>query len=101
MPKGAKYGGRKKGTPNKSTREIRETIQNLISMNLDNMSLWVERVAQDNPAKALEIMIRLSEFIIPKLKSVDNDNSLMSDAEKEGIKKIIAEAKQANNSAFN
>ena len=100
MAKGRKTGGRKRGTPNHTTQEIREVIQELISTNLDNMAHWVDRVAQDNPAKAIELMIRLSEFIIPKLKSIENDNSLMSD-ELELIKRMIAERTQANNSAFN
>ena len=31
------------------------------------MSLWISQVASDDPAKAMDIMIRLSEYIIPKL----------------------------------
>ena len=59
--------GRKPGTPNKNNMAIREAYQKLTEDNLDNMSIWITQVAGDDPAKALDIMIRLSEYIIPKL----------------------------------
>mgnify|MGYP000745758712 FL=1 len=59
--------GRKKGVPNKQTKEIREAYQRLTENNLDNMTIWLSQVAGDDPAKALDIMLRLSEYIIPKL----------------------------------
>jgi hypothetical protein len=66
--KGNNYGrGRGKGTPNKSTAEIREAYQKLVDDNLDNMKIWLERVAEDDPNKALDMMLKLSEYFIPKL----------------------------------
>ena len=59
--------GRPKGIPNKTTKQIREAYQKLTEDNLDRMSLWITQVASEDPAKALDIMIRLSEYIIPKL----------------------------------
>tara|TARA_R110000772_G_scaffold66847_2_gene148688 strand:- start:268 stop:585 length:318 start_codon:yes stop_codon:yes gene_type:complete len=59
--------GRTPGIPNKNTMAIREAYQKLTEDNLDNMSIWITQVAGDDPAKALDIMIRLSEYIIPKL----------------------------------
>ena len=59
--------GRPKGAINKTTKEIREAYQKLTEDNLDNMSMWIAQVAADNPEKALDIMIRLSEYVIPKL----------------------------------
>ncbi len=60
-------GGRPKGVPNKQTKEIREAYQRLTENNLDNMTTWLSQVAGEDPAKALDIMLRLSEYIIPKL----------------------------------
>ena len=60
-------GGRPKGVPNRQTKEIREAYQRLTENNLDNMTTWLSQVAGDDPAKALDIMLRLSEYIIPKL----------------------------------
>lgn len=59
--------GRPKGSPNKDVKEIRDAFQMLIEDNLDNMKTWLERVADKNPAKAMELINGLSDYIIPKL----------------------------------
>jgi hypothetical protein len=59
--------GRKPGSKNKATKEIREAYQKLTEDNLDNMSLWLSQIAGEDPAKAMDLMLRLSEYIIPKL----------------------------------
>ena len=59
--------GRPKGKPNNVTRDIREAYQNLVEMNLDNMTQWISTVAATNPEKAVALIISLSDFIIPKL----------------------------------
>ena len=59
--------GRKPGSKNKATKEIREAYQRLTEQNLDNMSIWLSQIAGDDPAKAMELMLKLSEYIIPKL----------------------------------
>lgn len=68
-----KKGGRVKGAENKTTKDIKEAFKNLIEMNLDNMTLWLKRVAADDPHKALKIMTDLSEYIIPKLARTETD----------------------------
>ncbi len=65
--KGNSLGGRKKGTPNATTKEIKEAYQMLVESNLDNMSKWLADVAGDDPKQALELMLKLSEYMIPKL----------------------------------
>ena len=59
--------GRPKGSSNKVTMEIREAYQNLVEMNLENMSAWLAQIAADDPNKAMDTMIKLSEYVIPKL----------------------------------
>lgn len=59
--------GRPKGSKNKATQHIREAYQKLTEDNLDSMSIWISQVASEDPAKAMDIMIRLSEYILPKL----------------------------------
>ena len=59
--------GRKKGSKNIKTQQIREAYQKLTEDNLDSMSEWLNQIAQDDPAKAMQLMLNLSEFIIPKL----------------------------------
>jgi len=59
--------GRPKGAQNKNTREIREAYQRLVENNLENMTLWLTRIASEDEEKAMEIMLKLSEYVIPKL----------------------------------
>ena len=59
--------GRPKGAQNKNTRQIREAYQRLVENNLDNMTLWLTRIASEDEEKAMEIMLKLSEYVIPKL----------------------------------
>lgn len=58
---------RPKGVPNKMTMEIKEAFKNLIEMNTPNMIEWMERVAIDDPAKALSLCADMAEFVVPKL----------------------------------
>jgi hypothetical protein len=59
--------GRPKGTKNKNTKIVRQAFQQLTEDNLENMTIWLSQVASEDPSKALDIMLRLSEYIIPKL----------------------------------
>lgn len=63
--------GRPEGSQNKSSTAIRKAYQELIEGNLDNVKLWLERVAKEDPAKALTLLIQLSPFVIPKLNQTD------------------------------
>lgn len=59
--------GRPKGKPNKTTAEIREAYQRLVEDNLTNMTDWLTQVAEENPERAMDLMLKLSEYMIPKL----------------------------------
>jgi len=59
--------GRPKGAKNKNTQQIREAYQLLTEQNLDNMNRWLQQTAHEDPAKAMDLMLKLSEYIIPKL----------------------------------
>ena len=59
--------GRPKGIPNRTTKHIREAYQKLTEDNLENMSIWLAQIAAEDPGKAMDTMIRLSEYILPKL----------------------------------
>lgn len=61
------YKGRPVGATNHTTEEIRKAYQKLTEDNLENMSIWIQQVASENPEKAMDLMIKLSEYVIPKL----------------------------------
>ena len=59
--------GRPKGSPNKTTKEIRDSFQMFVEGNQDKFDEWISRVAEKNPAKAIELVTNLAEYILPKL----------------------------------
>ena len=63
--------GRKKGSVNKYNKQIKEAFGLLLEGNLDNLSTWLAQVAADNPKEALDIMLRMSERFVPKLRSTE------------------------------
>lgn len=74
MAKGVKTGGRRPGSPNKATKEFRDTVTKLLSDNAENVATWLEQVATGNgdpdkadPAKALDLLAKLAEYAAPKL----------------------------------
>lgn len=91
----------RKGIANKSTNEIREAFQNLISLKLPELSGWIDEVATTNPEKALDIIVKYSEFVLPKLSRQEVKNEitiegflLMSESERE--QKIIELEEELN-----
>lgn len=59
--------GKPKGAINKTTRDIKEAYKMLIESNLDNLTGWLEKIAEKDPEKAIRILSDLSEYVIPKL----------------------------------
>ena len=57
--------------------------------NADRMQGWLEQVAKDDPAKALDLMGRLAEYVIPRLsrselRGADGDGRLVIHIVKQG-----------------
>ena len=71
---GIKYGGRQKGTANKSTARLREAFTGLLEGNMGRLQELLDKVAEKNPQKALELMLKLSEFVLPKLRAIEVNN---------------------------
>ena len=60
--------GRPKGSVNKSSNEIRETFQFLLSNNLEKIQ---DDLNELEPRDRIKLLLDLASFIIPKMKSVD------------------------------
>jgi hypothetical protein len=75
MAKGIKTGGRQPGSPNKVTREFRETVLAILHDNSENAGKWLTAVADGDedlgvkadPGRALDLMSKLAEYATPKL----------------------------------
>ena len=71
---GIKYGGRQKGTANKATARLREAFRELLVGNMGKLQELLDKVAEKNPWKALELLLKLSEFALPKLRAIEVNN---------------------------
>tara|TARA_R110000782_G_scaffold146116_5_gene238848 strand:- start:75 stop:383 length:309 start_codon:yes stop_codon:yes gene_type:complete len=68
MATGIKTGGRTKGAINKTTTEIREHYQKLVSNNLELLDKDLKSL---EPLQRLKMIIELSKFVVPTLKQQD------------------------------
>ena len=71
----AKTGGRKKGTPNKLTGEVRQMIETTAKGLGGNFMSWLQDVSAKDPARACEIYLKMLEYHIPKLSRTDHISS--------------------------
>lgn len=59
--------GRPKGVKNKITEEIREAFKMVLENRLPDLELWLQQTAQDDPAKAVDLLLKLSNRFLPEL----------------------------------
>jgi hypothetical protein len=68
VAKGKKTGGgSRKGIPNRVTGEARSLIAAFIDSRAKRAAQLWDKVADTDPARALEILGKLGEFVMPKL----------------------------------
>lgn len=58
-----KHGGRKSGTPNKTTKQMREYVEILVADKIDMISKDIDSLP---PYKRLDIICRLLQYCLPK-----------------------------------
>ena len=71
--------GRGKGVQNKITKDIKESFKLLVENNLEKMQSYFDVLWGEDPAKAYDVLIKLSEFVVPKLARIEgqsNDKSI-------------------------
>ena len=59
--------GRPKGSRNHITKVIEEQFGNVLENKLPDVERWLQQTAQENPGKALELLMKLSERFLPAL----------------------------------
>jgi len=59
--------GRPKGSRNHITKVIEEQYANVLNNRLPDLQRWIEETAAENPAKAADLLMRLSERFLPIL----------------------------------
>ncbi|MHA1482482.1 MAG: hypothetical protein ACTSQA_03475 [Candidatus Heimdallarchaeaceae archaeon] len=73
---GKKYGGRKKGTPNKLTKELRDLLKDIVYHELENIE---ERLDELDEKERLDMIIKLMPYVFPKLSSQNADSDEPND----------------------
>ena len=66
---GKKYGGRKKGTPNRMTKELRVLLKDIMYQELEEVQ---ERFSLLEPKQRIELIIKLMPYILPKVNSISH-----------------------------
>lgn len=66
---GKKYGGRKKGTPNRMTKELRSVLKDLMFEELENLKEHLDTL---RPKERIELIIKLMPFILPKVNNISH-----------------------------
>lgn len=63
--------GRPVGSRNKYTKQIKEAFGLLLENNLEHLGEWLNSVAEEDPKAALDIVLKMSERFVPRLKQTD------------------------------
>jgi len=63
--------GRPEGSKNRNAETIKAYYIDLINGNLDNIQGWLDRTAETDPRGALDFLIKLSPFVVPKKTETD------------------------------
>jgi len=66
---GKKYGGRKKGTPNRLTKELRVLLKDIMYQELKEVQ---QRFSLLEPKQRIELIIKLMPYILPKVNSISH-----------------------------
>ena len=70
MANGFKSGGRQVGTPNKTTKAVREVIEKMMTEYF-NSEVFIKDLAQLEPKERLSAITKFCPFVAPKIQSVE------------------------------
>ena len=59
--------GRPVGALNRSTEQMKLTLARAANKTLDTISEDLEKIRKDNPEKAIDLALKLMEYVMPKL----------------------------------
>ena len=82
-------GGRPAGVENKEKKALRESINAILEGGIEDFNGAMAELRESNPGKYLDIYVKLIEYGLPKLRSVDTTLDL-----KDKIESIKIEIKK-------
>ena len=65
-----KYGGRKKGTPNRLTKEVRAVLKEVVFDEMSQIHLHFEKL---DPKERIELLIKLMPYVCPKIQTASHN----------------------------
>jgi hypothetical protein len=68
--------GRPKGSLNRTTEMMRLNIARAVNNTLDTIQTDLAEIKKTNPEKAMELAMKLMEYSLPKLRSIDINGSM-------------------------
>lgn len=74
--------GRKKGSLNKTTTEIKQVLNQVISNQLDTLEKDINKLKKTDPEAALKLSIKLIEYIIPKMNKMELSGEITTKIER-------------------
>jgi len=72
--------GRPPGALNRTTEQMRLTINRAVNNTLNTIQTDLEELKKTDPVKALELSMKLMEYAMPKMRSIDLKGSIEVDA---------------------
>jgi len=69
---------------------LRKAVGLLVKGNLPRVQAWLDRVAIEDPGKAIELTLRLMKFTVPELRAVEVDMT-MTNTDKDARKMTLGE----------
>ena len=73
-------GGRKPGSTNEKVNKLREALTAITEGGIESFNECMDEVRTTNPAKFLELYLKLLEYSMPKLRSVDTNIGVNEDS---------------------
>ena len=64
-----KHGGRKKGTPNRLTKEVRAILKEVVFDEISQIHLHFEKL---DPKERVELLIKLLPYVCPKIQTASH-----------------------------
>jgi hypothetical protein len=72
--------GRPPGALNRTTEQMRLTINRAVNNTLNTIQSDLEELKKTDPVKALELSMKLMEYAMPKMRSIDLKGSIEVEA---------------------
>ena len=69
-----KYGGKGKGTPNRTTKEAKELLEQILFGQVDNIKEALDTVKEKDSARYLDACSKLFTYVLPKKTDLTSDD---------------------------